>query len=62
MISLHFPQEDCPRSIREQLILLMRREWPQAFDDLGEHIRWPENPETHPTSFILIELGERMLW
>lgn len=52
---LQFPQEDCPANIREQLILLMRREWPQAFEEMSEHIPWPENPETHPTSFILIE-------
>lgn len=52
---VQFSQTDCPAPIREQIILMMRREWPQAFEDLHGDIRWPDNPETHPTSFVLIE-------
>lgn len=28
----------------------MRQEWPQAFED--EEIRWPDNPDTNPVSFV----------
>lgn len=52
---LTFLQEDCPIFIKEQLISMMRHEWPQAFEGMGEHVLWPENPATQPTSFILIE-------
>lgn len=52
---LQFLQEDCPLDIKEQIILLMRREWPQAFENAVEDVLWPDNPETHPTSLILIE-------
>ncbi|QDX93484.1 GNAT family N-acetyltransferase [Brevibacillus laterosporus] len=52
---LQFPQEDCPIPIKEQIITLMRREWPQAFECMGENILWPSNPEIHPTSLVLIE-------
>lgn len=52
---LQFLQKDCPTSLREQIIVLMQHEWPQVFEGISGEIPWPENPETHPTSFVLIE-------
>ncbi|GGE61386.1 GNAT family N-acetyltransferase [Priestia taiwanensis] len=51
---LHFLQTDCPAHMKEQLISLIRQEWPQAFDE-DKPITWPDNPETHPTSFVLMD-------
>lgn len=56
MIALqHYLQEECPTQIREQILLLMQREWPQASEGKSEHGPWPENPDAHPTSFFLLE-------
>lgn len=52
---LQFKQADCPSYLKEQIISLMRQEWPQAFEDKDEDTIWPDNPETQPTSFVLIE-------
>ncbi|MBN3526637.1 GNAT family N-acetyltransferase [Paenibacillus apiarius] len=52
---LQFAQENCPLHLRKQIIGLMRQQWPQAFEGKGENIDWPENPGTHPTSFVLVE-------
>lgn len=54
---VRFAQEACPASIREQIIDLMRREWPEAFGDADEAVQWPDLPETSPTSLVLIEGG-----
>lgn len=49
---LHFAQEECPAAWREQIIGLMRQEWPRAFE--GGPVVWPDCPDTHPTSFVLL--------
>ncbi|WP_338124995.1 GNAT family N-acetyltransferase [Paenibacillus dendritiformis] len=36
----------------EQLISMMRQEWPQVFE--GETIRWPDNLDTNPVSFVYL--------
>ncbi|MGG0276599.1 GNAT family N-acetyltransferase [Bacillus rhizoplanae] len=52
---LQFSQEDCPVYLKEQIIFLMRNEWPRAFEGQNEDIRWPDCPETQPTSLVLVE-------
>ena len=52
---LEFLQQDCPAPLREQILEMMQREWPQAFEGTGGEIHWPENPETQPRSFVLVE-------
>lgn len=47
---LRFRQQDAPPDVAEQLISLMRQQWPQAFE--GEATRWPDNPDTNPVSFV----------
>lgn len=49
---LHFHQEECPEEWRKQIVGLMQREWPEAFE--GGSAEWPDCPETHPTSFVLL--------
>ncbi|GLV60925.1 hypothetical protein KDH_77440 [Dictyobacter sp. S3.2.2.5] len=52
---LQFLQEDCPQTVRAQILALLRREWPQALAGKGdEEIAWPDNRETQPTSFVLL--------
>ncbi len=53
--SLHFLQEDCPTPLREQILVLLQREWPQVFEEVNGPIPWPENPDTQPTSFVLVK-------
>ena len=52
---LQFLQQDCPEPLREQILDMMQREWPQAFEKTRRERPWPEHPETHPTSFVLLE-------
>ncbi|WII35711.1 GNAT family N-acetyltransferase [Paenibacillus thiaminolyticus] len=49
---LRFRQQDAPPDVAEQLISLMRQQWPQAFE--GEATRWPDNPDTNPVSFVYL--------
>lgn len=56
MIQLrYFSQETCPPDLKEQLIALMRLEWPQAFPNEDENVSWPDNRDTHPMSFVLLD-------
>ena len=50
-----FLQEECPVPLKEQIIHMMQREWPQAFEGISGEIPFPENPQTHPTSFVLLD-------
>lgn len=52
---LQFKQANCPSYIKEQIISLMRQEWPQAFEDSDVDTLWPDSPETQPTSFVFVE-------
>lgn len=52
---LKFPQEECPSYLKEQIIFLMKNEWPQAFEDKDVAIQWPNCIETHPISLVLVE-------
>lgn len=52
---LQFPQEDCPAPLKAQILALMRREWPQAFEGISGEAPWPDNPRSHPTSFVLLD-------
>lgn len=52
---LQFLQEDCPQTVRTQILTMMQREWPQAFAGKShDEIAWPDNPATQPTSFVLL--------
>ncbi|GHO85898.1 GNAT family N-acetyltransferase [Dictyobacter formicarum] len=52
---LQFLQEDCPQTVRAQIIAMMQREWPQAFAGKSDgEIAWPDNLATQPTSFVLL--------
>jgi len=51
-----FRQEDCPISIRVQLIELMRQAWPNAFDDISdEQVIWPDTPDSYPVSLVYLD-------
>ena len=52
---LQFLQQDCPEPLREQILDMMQREWPQAIEGTRRERPWPENPEAQPTSFVLLE-------
>lgn len=52
---MQFPQEECPSFLKDQIIFLMKNEWPQAFEGNAQDIHWPDCPETHPTSLVLVE-------
>ncbi|KEK24484.1 GNAT family N-acetyltransferase [Bacillus gaemokensis] len=51
---LHFPQEDCPLYLKEQIISLMQQEWPEVFVS-EKDVHWPDSPETYPISLVLVE-------
>lgn len=51
---LQYQQEECPSELKEQILDLMKCEWPQAFEG-KEKIHWPDNPETHPVSLIFVD-------
>lgn len=50
-----FLQQDSPTPLKEQIIELMQHEWPQVFAGISGEIPFPENPDAHPTSFVLIQ-------
>lgn len=52
--TLHFPKEECPFHIRQQVLALMKKEWPQAFVGREERDLWNETPETNSTSLVLL--------
>ncbi|MEO2076000.1 MAG: GNAT family N-acetyltransferase [Bacillus sp. (in: firmicutes)] len=52
--TLHFPKEECPLHIKQQVLALMKEEWPQAFVDGDEESLWNETPETNSTSLVLL--------
>jgi predicted acetyltransferase len=52
---LQFPQEECASYLKEQIINLMKNEWPQAFEDKDEAVLWPSCPDTSPISLVLVE-------
>lgn len=55
MQMIQFLQTECSAPLREQILALMRREWPQAFEGIEGEPPWPDNPATRPTSFVLLE-------
>jgi aminoglycoside 2'-N-acetyltransferase I len=53
---LVYPQVNCPRDVRTQIVQLLRAEWPNTFrkDELG----WPtESSELSPLSIVIIANG-----
>ncbi|MDK8179279.1 GNAT family N-acetyltransferase [Paenibacillus sp. UMB4589-SE434] len=52
---LQFPKEQCPFQYRNQIVELMRQEWPAAFDGRDDHMEWVHQVDTNPTSFLLTE-------
>jgi len=52
---LHFLQEDCPTYLKDQIISLMKNEWPQAFEGKNEDEQWEICPETKPVSLVLLD-------
>lgn len=47
-----YPQIDCSKDLRNQIVLLQNIEWPSEIESKIENIIWPENPEIHKTSFV----------
>lgn len=48
-------KDECPLSIRQQAIALMKHEWPQAFEEISDFAAWNDMPETDPVSFMLLK-------
>jgi hypothetical protein len=48
-----YAQADCPGNIRDQIIRMLKREWPQTFAE--NKPEWPtESPEMKPMSLVLM--------
>lgn len=50
---LQYPQTDCSENLKKQIIALQCTAWPPAPGD--EDKPWPENPETHISSFVFVD-------
>ena len=57
MIEVHvYPQINCPEQIRDQILCLLKTEWPHTFT--VHRPDWPtESAAVHPTSFVLLVEG-----